>query len=121
MLHAWYAPDLPHGRFAGRGRGPAQEIFLQACRKLGSFKGDATLGTWLYRLAINHCLDFVRSRQGKNRKLTTTHSMTGQSSRPCPPDTPVTRIDLERAVQSLPDGCREPSCCTTSRDSTTKR
>ena len=36
-----------------------QEIFLQAFRKIGSFKGDATIGTWLYRLAVKHCLDFV--------------------------------------------------------------
>ena len=32
------------------------EIFLQAHRKLGSFKGDSAIGTWLYRLALNHCL-----------------------------------------------------------------
>src|SRR5438046_7006102 len=47
-----------------------QEIFLQAYRKLGSFKGDATMGTWLYRLALNHCLDYVRSRRAKMNKLT---------------------------------------------------
>ena len=49
-----------------------QEIFLQAYRKLGSFKGDSALGTWLYRLALNHCLDYVRSRQAKMNKLTET-------------------------------------------------
>src|SRR3981081_1817797 len=47
-----------------------QEIFLQAYRKLGSFKGDSALGTWLYRLALNHCLDYVRSRQAKKNKVT---------------------------------------------------
>ena len=49
-----------------------QEIFLQAHRKLASFKGDSAIGTWLYRLAVNHCLDFVRSRQAKMNKLTET-------------------------------------------------
>src|SRR5207237_9990737 len=47
-----------------------QEIFLQAHRKLRSCKGDSALGTWLYRLALNHCLDFVRSRRAKMGKLT---------------------------------------------------
>src|SRR5947208_15245378 len=47
-----------------------QEIFLQAHRKLASFKGDSSLGTWLYRLALNHCLDHVRSRRAKMDKLT---------------------------------------------------
>ena len=42
-----------------------QEIFLLVYRKLGSFKGEAALGTWVYRLATNCCLDFLRSRQHK--------------------------------------------------------
>ena len=49
-----------------------QEIFLQAYRKIGGFKGDAAVGTWLYRLALNHCLDFVRSRQARMDKATGT-------------------------------------------------
>src|SRR4051795_1668070 len=49
-----------------------QEIFLQAYRKLPTFKGESALGTWLYRLALNHCLDYVRSRQAKMSKLTET-------------------------------------------------
>src|SRR5206468_11676536 len=84
-----------------------QEIFLQAYRKLGSFKGDATLGTWLYRLALNHCLDYVRSRRAKMNKLTS--AIEGEIA--CEPaarrETPITRLDLERAVERLPEGCRE--------------
>ena len=84
-----------------------QEIFLQAHRKLGSFKGDATLGTWLYRLALNHCLDYVRSRRAKMNKLTS--AIEGEIA--CEPaarrETPIARLDLERAVERLPEGCRE--------------
>ena len=39
-----------------------QEIFLAAHRKLDSFRGESALGTWLYRLAVNLCLDYLRSR-----------------------------------------------------------
>src|SRR5439155_11045555 len=84
-----------------------QEIFLQAYRKLGSFKGDATLGTWLYRLALNHGLDDVRSRRAKMNKLTS--AIEGEIA--CEPaarrETPIARLDLERAVERLPEGCRE--------------
>ena len=84
-----------------------QEIFLQAYRKLGSYQGGAALGTWLYRLALNHCLDFVRSRQAKTAKLTDTLD-DGSSFEPAAPrDTPIARIDLERALERLPEGCRE--------------
>ena len=47
-----------------------QEIFLTAHRKLGSFRGESALGTWLYRLAVNLCLDYLRSRTGRAMQLT---------------------------------------------------
>jgi RNA polymerase sigma-70 factor, ECF subfamily len=84
-----------------------QEIFLQAYRKLGSFKGDAALGTWLYRLALNHCLDYVRSRQAKMSKLTETLDAETSYQPVARRETPIARLDLERALERLPDGCRE--------------
>jgi RNA polymerase sigma-70 factor (ECF subfamily) len=84
-----------------------QEIFLQAYRKLGSFKGDAAIGTWLYRLALNHCLDYVRSRQAKMNKLTDTLDADTSIQPTARRDTPIARLDLERALERLPDGCRE--------------
>lgn len=86
-----------------------QEIFLQAYRRIGTFKGDAALGTWLYRLALNHCLDFVRSRQARMDKATDTIDDDANNSTVpvARRDSHVERIDLERAVQQLPPGCRE--------------
>src|SRR5258707_551705 len=84
-----------------------QEIFLQAYRKIGSFKGGSALGTWLYRLALNHCLDYVRSRQAKMSKLTETLDADGSFEPTARRETPIARMDLERAVARLPEGCRE--------------
>jgi RNA polymerase sigma-70 factor (ECF subfamily) len=84
-----------------------QEIFLQAYRKLGSFKGDSAVGTWLYRLALNHCLDYVRSRQAKMSKVTDTLDADTSFEPTARRDTPIARLDLERAVERLPQGCRE--------------
>ena len=39
----------------------AQEVFLKAFQSLGKFKPDAALYTWLYRIAVNTCLDFKKS------------------------------------------------------------
>jgi RNA polymerase sigma-70 factor, ECF subfamily len=84
-----------------------QEIFLQAYRKIGTYKGDATIGTWLYRLALNHCLDYVRSRVAKMKTLTDTLDA-DQSYQPLAQrETPDIRLDLERAIERLPAGCRE--------------
>ena len=97
-------------RLAGsvdQGEDLLQEIFLQAYRKLDSFKGEAALGTWLYRLAVNHCLDFVRSRQTRNTKVTDTLDDERSFEPMAARETPIPRIDLERAIARLPPGCRE--------------
>jgi RNA polymerase sigma-70 factor (ECF subfamily) len=86
-----------------------QEIFLTAHRKMASFRGDSALGTWLYRLAVNLCLDYLRSRTGR-----AVHMTDALEDEPSLPDTAthslaertVTKMDLERALAQLPEGCR---------------
>lgn len=90
---------------AEQGEDLLQEIFLQVYQKLESFKGESAVGTWLYRLAVNHCLDFLRSRQAKNTRVT--DPLDDAVWEPVARhDTPIDRIDLERAIATLPDGCR---------------
>lgn len=85
-----------------------QDIFLLAYRKLGSFRGDSSLGTWLYRLAMNHCLDILRNRQTRMGQVT--DSMDEPDAVPVAAPGPalgsVSRIDLERAIAALPPACR---------------
>jgi RNA polymerase sigma-70 factor, ECF subfamily len=84
-----------------------QEIFLQAYRKMTTFKGESSIGTWLYRLALNHCLDYVRSRRAKMNKLTETLDAENSVQPMARRQTPIAKIDLDRAIERLPDGCRE--------------
>lgn len=85
-----------------------QDIFLLAYRKIGSFRGESSLGTWLYRLAMNHCLDVLRNKQ--TRMGQQTDSMDEPEAMPVASPVPVlgavSRIDLERAIDSLPAACR---------------
>lgn len=37
------------------------DVFLKAFRKIGAFRGNAGIRTWLYRIAINQCTNFIRS------------------------------------------------------------
>lgn len=41
----------------------AQEAFLRAYRALRTFKGQSAFGTWLYRVAVNVCLNRLSARQ----------------------------------------------------------
>jgi RNA polymerase sigma-70 factor (ECF subfamily) len=43
----------------------AQEAFWKAYRSLGEFRGESKFSVWLYRIASNVCLDFLRSRSRK--------------------------------------------------------
>jgi RNA polymerase sigma-70 factor (ECF subfamily) len=81
-----------------------QEIFLAAHRKLHGFRGESSLGTWLYRLAVNHCLDYLRGRQAKMSRATEPLDE-GQPS-PGTRVSVVAKLDLERAIARLPEGCR---------------
>jgi RNA polymerase sigma-70 factor (ECF subfamily) len=86
-----------------------QDVFLTAHRKLGSFRGDSALGTWLYRLAVNHCLDYLRGRRAKMARVTASldddEAVEPAAARPRLGEA-ISRIDLERAIAQLPDGCR---------------
>jgi RNA polymerase sigma-70 factor (ECF subfamily) len=42
------------------------DVFLKAFRKLDQFRGEASLRTWLYRIAINHCQNLCRSWQDRH-------------------------------------------------------
>ena len=41
-------------------RDVAQETFLRAFRALGGFKGQAKFSSWLYRITLNLCRDWIR-------------------------------------------------------------
>jgi RNA polymerase sigma-70 factor (ECF subfamily) len=40
----------------------AQEVFLSAYRNLGGFREEASLSTWLLKIAANRCLNRIRQR-----------------------------------------------------------
>ena len=43
----------------------AQLAFIKAFQSLHRFKGQALFSTWLYRICINCCLDWIKSQQRK--------------------------------------------------------
>ena len=45
----------------------AQEVFLQVFRSIQSFKSEAKLSTWLYRITTSRALDLIRSKKSKKR------------------------------------------------------
>lgn len=40
-----------------------QEVFIKVWRKIDSFRADASLFTWIYRIATNECLTFLKKKR----------------------------------------------------------
>lgn len=93
-----------------------QDAYICAYRSIGSFRGEASLGTWLSRLVLNEC--FARMRRNVRREnvvpmvsashhVETTHMIVDESDSP---DNALGRGQirelLERKVDELPENYR---------------
>lgn len=84
-----------------------QEIFLTAHRKLGQYRGESALATWLFRLGTNVCLDHLRSRATRDSRAN--DAIDGDvdgGSAAGPIVGVISRLDLERAIETLPPRAR---------------
>lgn len=52
-----------------------QQVFMQVFRKIDSFHGDSAFATWLYRVAMNEALQFLRKRSRRRAQTLTDEPM----------------------------------------------
>jgi RNA polymerase sigma-70 factor (ECF subfamily) len=88
-----------------------QDAFLQAFCKLGTFRGDSALSSWLYRVATNTVLMHLRKKsprqvwlESPNQEGTAPKREYGKADDQL--RTSVDRIALTRAMKELPVGYR---------------
>lgn len=93
-----------------------QDVFLQVYRRIHTFRGDASLATWLHRITVNRCLNWKRRWA---RRLRWMHVPFGNREddavqEPASPQpTPEERLAdaqtgkaIDRALKQLPDQAR---------------
>jgi RNA polymerase sigma-70 factor (ECF subfamily) len=49
----------------------AQDIFVKVFQSLHEFRGASRFSTWLYRITVNHCLNYIRRRTRQQQTLVT--------------------------------------------------
>lgn len=82
-----------------------QDVFVRAWRRIGTFRGASAFSSWLHRVAVNVVLDDRKRRSRRPPELgrVDDEELAGAVS---PAADPVGRLDLERALASLPERSR---------------
>jgi RNA polymerase sigma-70 factor (ECF subfamily) len=91
------------GGVEARAQELTQEAFVRAWQKLAGFRFESRFGTWLYRLAVNVALMDLRARRGAEDQES---ELDEDLLAPAASRAGEHRIDLERAVATLPPRAR---------------
>lgn len=82
-----------------------QEIFIKVWKNLGKFREDAKLYTWIYRIATNECLNFLKKK--KRRFFIPIHDLEGELTEKLQsnvsPEGDEVQLKLQQALLKLPD------------------
>jgi RNA polymerase sigma-70 factor, ECF subfamily len=100
-----YALCLRMARDAQRAEELTQDVFVRAWQRLESFRGESQFTTWLHRLAVNVVLQEGRSKGRRESREEVVADPELHSGRGREEMTGL-RMDLERAIATLPDGAR---------------
>jgi RNA polymerase sigma-70 factor (ECF subfamily) len=87
------------------------DVFLKVFRNLERFRGEARVRTWLYRITINHCQNWLRKWQ--HRHVVTVADEAGWEQAVNPADTPLRVLEIkelgqriQKTLQALPQEYR---------------
>ena len=82
-----------------------QEIFVKVWKNLDKFRQDAQLYTWVYRIATNECLNFLRKK--KTRFFVPIHDLQNELAQKLDSSPDISgdeiQLRLQKALLKLPD------------------
>jgi RNA polymerase sigma-70 factor (ECF subfamily) len=85
----------------------AQDVFVRVFERIGTFRGESAFSTWLYRLAVNVCLNHQRKPQRTERLEVAENEPADGASNPA---TAYAQRELseqlQAAVASLPENLK---------------
>lgn len=87
-----------------------QEVFVKCYQKIHQYNQKSSLKTWLWRIAINHCKDYLRSWHNNHIVVSEEKARGASSHKEEVESKVIQKYDDERlalAVLNLPDSYRE--------------
>ena len=81
-----------------------QSVFIEVFTKLDSFRYESSIGAWIKRIAINKCINFLKSRRLAFQELTAQNDRAQDEE--TTPESPFSVETISRAINGLPDGYR---------------
>ena len=78
-----------------------QDVYAKAFTGLPTFRSDAAVGTWLYRITYTTCIDRLRRRR-RDEAMQTALEDAGHGSTPDPAEAVIAKDSLARSLSSLP-------------------
>ncbi|MGQ8335283.1 RNA polymerase sigma factor [Sunxiuqinia sp. A32] len=95
----------------------AQEVFIEVYHSVEKFRGDSKLSTWLYRIAVNKSLNFIRDNKRRNLFQSISGNLFGTKELDLPTNDTGYRPDKEaennqrrknifKAIDDLPENQR---------------
>ncbi|MBT4485077.1 MAG: RNA polymerase sigma factor [Candidatus Latescibacteria bacterium] len=81
-----------------------QEIFIKVFKNISRFRGDSSFTTWLYKIAVNTCIEHIRKRK-KDEKIVDIDPH-DDNSPVLPGIRPAEnfRLIVESEIEKLPEG-----------------
>lgn len=85
-----------------------QDAFISAFKRSASYRGEAAVGTWLYRIGINACMDFARKKKRWVAQADVEEKIDRRPAGPGLDERVAVRLEIQAALAQLPDEYREP-------------
>ncbi len=84
-----------------------QESFIDIFRRLDSFRGESSLGAWIKRIVINHCLNVYKKRRIIFEEIDDSASWADESEKDDHEHITYEVAKVKNAIMKLPDGYRQ--------------
>ncbi len=82
-----------------------QDVFIKVWNNIHKFREDSSLYTWIYRIATNECLNFLKKK--RNKFFLPIHDVAGELTNKIDEGTHISgeeiQMKLQKALLKLPD------------------